>query len=191
MNVYYYDFSRDTHTLSELGKYLGQQRYEYCKSMKSEVAGLRSAYVFMLLRYALKKEYGIDEMPVFEKNAYGKPFLKNFPDIFFSMSHTKKSVLCAVSDVPVGADIQDIRPLRIGIGKKFLTANEFQNVAQITDENERNRQLCRIWCIKESYGKMTGKGFGEGFTDIDSNELISSGRAFVTQKDGCFISVCI
>lgn len=189
--IYYYDFSQSDRILSDLREFLSDERYEYCSGMKSDTSALRSAYGFMLLRYALKKEYGITEMPVFAMNEYGKPFLSGHTDIWFNISHSQKSVVCAVADRPVGVDIQDIRPLNMRVGEKFMTKTEEAAVKSITDPDELNRELCRLWCIKESYGKMTGKGFGEGFKKVETDRLIAENRVSVTERGGFFISVCI
>lgn len=58
-----------------------------------------------LAKYAIKKEFGIpfsNQEFSYYKNK--KPFFKN--DIFFSVSHSEKAVACAVSEYPVGIDIQ-------------------------------------------------------------------------------------
>ena len=189
--VWLYDFSGDSHTLPELRALLGGQRYSYCSNMKNETAALRSAYAFLLLRYALKKEYGVTEIPTFTFNEYGKPFLKERPDLFFSLSHSGKRVVCAVDIAPVGADIQDIRDISLRTGEKFLEPNEYNIFSRITDEKKLSYELSMIWCVKESYGKMTGKGFGEGFRSFSAEDLLLSEQtAFVTERDGFFISVC-
>jgi len=145
----------------------------------------------MLLRYALKKEYGIREIPEFVLNEYGKPFLADHKDIFFNFSHSGKQVICAVDNSPIGIDIQDIRHLSLKVGEKFLSESEKKRISGIKDETMLDRELSRIWCIKESYGKMTGKGFGEGFRSFDTYDLMKSGQAFLTEKNGAFISICL
>ena len=122
-DIYYYDHSGDTRSLKELAPLLGENRAGYCGRMKNVNAALNSAYAFLLLRYALKKKYGISAVPEFNYNEYGKPFLKDFPDIYFSMSHCAGRVVCAVSDSPVGVDIQDHRKLNMRTAEKFLTDN--------------------------------------------------------------------
>ncbi len=159
--VYYYDFSAAGRSLSCLKPFLSDERYSYCAKMKNETAALRSAYGYMLLRLALKQKYGITEMPSFYCNEYGKPFLTEHPDIFFNISHSGKSVVCAVSEEPVGIDIQDIRHLSFNVGNKFLTDEELGMVTGL-EPADLDRELCRIWCIKESYGKMTGKASAKG-----------------------------
>ena len=152
---------------------------------------MRSVFAFLLLRYALHKEYGICDVPQFTINEHGKPFLSDYPDIYFSMSHCTSAVVCAVSRSPVGADIQDIRRLSLSIAGKFLTPAELERISLITDVEQRDKELCRLWSIKESFSKMTGKGFSEGFTGIDTGRLTSEGRALWTFRNGCYISVCI
>ncbi len=189
--VYYYSYDIGAYKLSELKELLGEARYAYCSNMKSESAALNSAYAFILLRYALAKEYGITDIPEFNHGDHGKPFLKDFPNIYFSMSHCAGKVVCAVADVPVGTDIQDIRKINLRAAGHFLTPDELEKVSIITDESQRTKELCRLWCIKESHSKMTGIGFGEGFASYAADDLINSGIASVTEKDGCFISVCV
>ncbi|MBQ9385196.1 MAG: 4'-phosphopantetheinyl transferase superfamily protein [Ruminiclostridium sp.] len=190
MNVYMYNYSGDGFGIVELAPFLGEQRYAYCSGMKAENAALQSAYAFMLLRYALKKEYGIFDIPVFSYNEHGKPFLADCPDIYFSLSHCSKTVLCAVSEAPVGVDVQDVRKISMRAAEKFLTETEYRNIEELGSEEERYTELCRLWCIKESYGKMTGKGFGEGFRSFEAQTLIERKQALCTRKNGLFLSVC-
>ena len=168
-DILLYDFSDDKHSLDEIADLLGKQRYDYCRRMKSEKAGLASAFAFLLLRYGLKKYYGIADIPELTFGEHGKPFLKEYPGLYFSMSHAKSRAVCAIADNPVGVDIQDIRPLSASAAAKFLTDTESGQISA-----EDSTALCRAWSIKESYSKMTGKGFSEGFTNIVTGKLIRS-----------------
>ena len=47
--------------------------------------------------------------PEFGYTAQGKPFLLARPDIHFSISHTKNAILVAISDAPIGVDIEAFR----------------------------------------------------------------------------------
>lgn len=185
-DILLYDFSDDKHSLDEIADLLGKQRYDYCRRMKSEKAGLASAFAFLLLRYGLKKYCGITDIPELTFGEHGKPFLKEYPGLYFSMSHAKSRAVCAIADNPVGVDIQDIRPLSASAARKFLTDTELRQIS-----TEDSAALCKAWSIKESYSKMTGKGFSEGFTNIDTEMLIRSGKASVTEKDGYIISICM
>ena len=61
-----------------------------------------------LLR-GLRERFDINEMPAFAYNEHGKPYLKEHPDIHFSISHCKEAVGCFVSNRPCGLDIERIR----------------------------------------------------------------------------------
>lgn len=192
--IYYYDFAGDSHSVDDLRELLGSQRYEYCAKMKNKKAGLSSAYAFLLLRYALKKEYGITDIPTFTYNEYGKPSLKEHSGIYFSMSHSGTCVICAVADVPVGADIQEMKDISLRVGKKFLDPTEYEIFSHRSDPKMLSHDLCMTWCVKESYGKMTGKGFGEGFTGFSAEDLLLAEYTvptLVTERNGYFISVCM
>lgn len=162
------------------------------RRLRAERAGSASfrrdtVFSYLLLRLALSEEYGILSAPEFTYGAYGKPFLKENPELFFSISHSGGAAFCAVADFPIGADLQVIRRVKSGVGRKFCTPLEMQTVSRSADPD---RALCRLWCIKESYGKLTGKGFSEGFSSVDTAALLSLGRAFVTERDGFYLSVC-
>ena len=47
--------------------------------------------------------------PEFGYTEKGKPFLLDRPDIHFSISHTKNAILVAISDAPIGVDIEAFR----------------------------------------------------------------------------------
>ena len=53
---------------------------------------------------------GLDDL-VIEENAVGKPRLRAFPGIHFSLSHTEGLAMCVVADHPVGCDVEKIVPL--------------------------------------------------------------------------------
>ena len=158
--------------------------------MKSVKAGTCSAYAFLLLRYALKKEFGITEMPSFTYNEHGKPFFRDHPDIYFNMSHSGTRAVCAVSRSPVGVDIQEIRKINFRAASKFLTTQELEAVTSLPDDEAETEELSRLWCIKESIGKCTGKGFAEGFTSIEAESFIKIGKVRYTRCGDYFISVC-
>ena len=49
--------------------------------------------------------------PVIVVDSNGKPSLRDFPGIHFSISHTDGLVMCAVADHSVGCDVERIVPL--------------------------------------------------------------------------------
>lgn len=47
---------------------------------------------YLLLRYGLRKEYGINENVVLSEGSCGKPYLSNYPFVHFNLSHCDKGV---------------------------------------------------------------------------------------------------
>lgn len=60
----------------------------------------------ILAKTAIKKTFGIDiAKQNFTYTGHGKPYLLNYPDVHFNISHSGEYVACAVADSPVGVDI--------------------------------------------------------------------------------------
>ena len=63
-----------------------------------------------LLGFALKKRFGITGFPLeIGLGEYGKPYLAAHPGIEFNISHSGLYVVVAVSDVPVGIDVEEVQ----------------------------------------------------------------------------------
>ena len=111
---------------------------------------------FLLLRYALYKEYAITEMPGIETDENGKPFFVNHV-CHFNLSHCDTAVACALDSAPVGVDVQDFRPIRDNVLPKVCSENEQALLLQCSTPE---KLFAAFWAGKESYGKYTGEGIG-------------------------------
>lgn len=88
-------------------------------------------------------------------DARGKP---RCDGAFFSLSHAGDLALCAVSDVPVGCDIEPAKDAPFEIAPRVFTAAERAWLRASQDEKEAQRRFFTLWTLKESYMKMTGEG---------------------------------
>lgn len=154
-------------------------------SLKIRTDSINCAVTYLLLCKLLKENYGISSPPEFSFGAHGKPYLKNHRSIFFSISHCKNAVACVISNEQVGVDILDSRAVNEAISKKICTETELFELSKAPDKQKYLRML---WCIKESYSKMTGKGYCDGFTLIEHSQLTDK-SAFRDFGDYC-VSVC-
>lgn len=64
-----------------------------------------------LLTMLLRERYSWQTLPAMEAEPDGKPFFTAYPGVCFSLSHTAGAAAAAVSDTPVGVDIQCLRPV--------------------------------------------------------------------------------
>lgn len=84
--------------------------------------------------------------------AHGKPYLANFPDLFFSLSHSGDYVLCAVADREIGADIQQERKEQgERIVQKYFTDGEREWYLAASGDAVRKSRFYRLWAGKEAY----------------------------------------
>lgn len=90
---------------------------------------------------------------------HGKPYFREAEGFFFNLSHSGSSAVCCVSDTETGCDCELIRERGKGIAERFFHQAEVMRLAAIEDEAHRTEEFTRIWTLKESYMKCTGKGF--------------------------------
>ena len=162
---------------------LSDERCEKALKHHSTLGRKLSVGVYLLLCFALKDKYGIEEAVEFGYNENGKPFLKDYPYIHFNLSHCKKAVACAVSDIEVGVDVQDVRPVSDKVAKRVLTEAEYGKfkVAQTPDE-----YFCGIWTVKESFLKRTVQEIRADLSKISAESIIDR---TVYSSDGYFCCV--
>lgn len=128
-----------------------------------------------LLKYGLLKEYGIDlSACTVLKNKHGKPYLKEYPDIFFNISHCSSSgsrsrmAVCVFGNSSVGIDIEAKRPFSERLLKKVLSSEEYNNF-DTSDE----LGFLKYWTLKEAYGKAKGVGM---LYDYANTNFFHNGR---------------
>jgi 4'-phosphopantetheinyl transferase len=117
--------------------------------------------VELLLNHVLGK-LGVYD-PIFGKDNYDKPYLKNHSQIYYNLSHSENYVACAVSDSPVGVDIEYIDTFNWDLAKKCFYGSEYE---YILNKNNSNNAFFELWVLKESYMKMTGLGFRLGLDEF-------------------------
>ncbi len=119
----------------------------------------------LCLKYAVEAhtqfEYKNLKIKFAEKN---KPFVEDNP-FYFSLSHSGEYAVCAISDSPIGIDIEQEGRLSEKVAKRF-------NISRGTEE----------WTEREAKGKMTG----EGFFDSSENNYTFSHKKI----NGYIITVC-
>ena len=111
----------------------------------------------LLLRRLLQEALpGVEFPPPFAYNQQDKPFLEEYPDLYFNISHSGRWAACALCHAPVGVDIQQQRALKAGILRKFAPPE--REVLEKLPESEKNAAVCDLWSLKEAYCKCTGEG---------------------------------
>ena len=97
----------------------------------------------LLRAAALRQGWGEVELTFSPR---GKPLLAG-QGRWLSLSHSGGYALCALSDGPVGVDIDLLRPHRPGLPKYCMSEEERAGW------DGSDRDFCRIWTLKESWCK--------------------------------------
>ncbi len=86
--------------------------------------------------------------------------------VYFSISHSGEYVAVAVSEEPVGIDVEHKDDKRFLISKRMFDQNDMDYIAPegfeaLETDSDTEEAQCRfrdVWTIKESYVKCIGKG---------------------------------
>ena len=112
----------------------------------------------LLLEYAVAQHYPSIVHPLSISIAEGgKPYLINEPNVHFSLSHSAGWAVCALSDHPVGVDIERCEPGRRDVAARFFHKDEVRYLISLLP-SMRDDAFYKLWTLKESFVKSTGRG---------------------------------
>ena len=127
---------------------------------------------YLILCRALWEQYRWRALPPIRTTSLGKPYFPDHPDVHFNLSHTAGAVLVALSDRPVGVDIERIRPVSPRTMRRL--ADVTTGVAVILRTEGENRIVLHA-----------GANHALAATDVvsDLRRIGESGDIFVTQGE--------
>lgn len=133
---------------------LPRERLEKIERTKQKKSQVESICAGLLLEYALQEQDLKGAELTFLKNADGKPYIAEYPELFYNLSHSKEYVALVMDEHPVGVDVEG---LRMGYQK---LVNRFFAEDEVTALQERwsDQLFTKLWTRKESYLKATGFG---------------------------------
>lgn len=140
-----------------------QQKLAVLKHAKDKNRSLGAGVV---LDHALAA-YGLTEREMeYEFGQWGKPSFKYYPKLHFSLSHSGDYAICSIGDKPVGNDIEQIKQGRLKVADRFFAKEELDWMYAAKEEEEITRRMFRIWTMKESFLKVTGRGMSLSLRDF-------------------------
>ena len=147
--------------------------------------GLNSHVAGQLLLRQMYEAHTGEEMPDIGTMHRGKPYFLT-GDLHFSITHTKNTVFCALSDSPVGIDAEELtRKVSPSMAEKILSPDELAQYQALEDPEEQNLALLRFWVLKEAEVKCSGLGL-RGYPN-HTNFRLDDPRVQV--MDGCLVAV--
>lgn len=173
---------------------MSEERKSAVLRYRSETDRKRTVLGEILARRAISEHCGVAQSEIeFKRTEKGKPFAVGL-SVGFNVSHSENTVICAVSDKNVGADVEVIRPINMKITRVacnesdllYLFGDNLQNTESVETDRETLKRFFEIWTAKEAYFKYTGSGIAD-MKSLSYNEL----RPFcVCEYDGeCIITV--
>lgn len=181
----------------EWREWMTEERQEKISRLSRPEDRAQCAAAGILLFYGLKK-WGISDIREgFYVDGKGKPCHKQ---ICFNLSHSGSFILCALSEHPVGCDIERIRYGKERLVYRFFSEQEQAYVLAGTDEEERARRFTRVWTLIESYAKLTGEGLLRTVDKISwnmehdprvfRNGICQNVEVFLAEKEDYMAAVC-
>jgi 4'-phosphopantetheinyl transferase len=106
-----------------------------------------------------------------ETSAHGKPYLPDYPELAFNLSHTGDALMVAVAQLcQLGVDIEQCkpRPVLADLADRCFGSEEIIYWQQLP-EAEQIRAFYQFWTRKEAFVKATGFGITLGMKDCVLN----------------------
>ncbi|NLO47455.1 MAG: 4'-phosphopantetheinyl transferase superfamily protein [Clostridiales bacterium] len=155
-------------------------RMRFEEDKKRSVAGDYLARCLISRRFSV-----VPESVALTSSASGKPVVLG-PKTFISISHSGDYALCALSEKPVGADIEKLKKSDERVIRRVCSDAE---IRYITEKNTDFR-FFQLWTLKEAYAKARGTGV---FTkEIKTDFVLTDNiRTFKTQQGVFHISYLI
>ncbi len=115
-----------------LARVSGQRRQQALRYRQERDRRLCVA-AYRLLQLALQRQYGIGEPPQFTYTSKGKPLLAGHRHIHCSLSHCQSAAAVAVSDHPVGIDIETRDHYSEEVAARVMSGDEMRRILTSTD----------------------------------------------------------
>ena len=163
-----------------------EERQNEINAISNERVRREKYYVWKLLEYAIKDSFSQDVSKIsFTKSKNGKWLCKEFE---FSLSHSAEAISVALSDTPVGIDVERIRVKRSKkMAEYILTEKEYFEYSDIPDEKSED-YIVRKWCQKEAVFKMQNKAHFKP-SEIESAEYFSVTKHFDIGEEKYILAV--
>lgn len=142
---------------------LSDQRREQALKFRYELGRKTSAMAYLLLCEGLRQEYGIMERPLFEYGEHGKPSIVGHPEIHFNLSHCREAVVCALSDRPVGIDVEAVSHYKESVARYTMNERELR---EILEAERPDVAFTRLWTMKEAFLKLSGEGLRDDLKSV-------------------------
>lgn len=89
----------------------------------------------------------------------GKPYIVEYPDIQYNISHAGDWIVCGIGDEVLGIDIEREERYSRRVVERFFHPEEQEDIFSQDSEEKEQEIFARYWVMKESFMKLSGAGF--------------------------------
>ncbi len=144
---------------------LSQDEHNKAASIKSPIQRAQYIEVRAKLRWVLASFINVKpEQLNFALGEHGKPYLPNYSDYHFNLSHSGDQLVITVAQhCPLGIDIEQWKP-KAGfqaLVQRCFAEEEKAYWLALPDKHKKSG-FYRFWTRKEAFVKATGRGIGLG-----------------------------
>lgn len=160
-------------TVEQLLPLVSEQRKEEALRFRHLFGQFACLKSYVMLRELLEKR-GLRHPFLFQKNEHGKPSLVGHPEIHFNISHCKAGIAVAVSDAPIGIDIESYREAHESLVRYTMNDEECRLIMASDDPI---RTFTEYWTRKEAVFKLRGTGI----MTVEIKDLLQGDEVIETQ----------
>jgi len=144
---------------------LDSDEHRRAAAITNERSHRRFVASYGMLRNILSQTVGEPPQAIrIHRTEHGKPYLADYPELAFNLSHTGDRLIIAVGrNCRLGIDVETCKPrpnLRALVAKCFAEVEAAW--WQALPDSDKNREFYRYWTRKEAFVKATGRGIGQG-----------------------------
>ncbi|MDR0404875.1 MAG: 4'-phosphopantetheinyl transferase superfamily protein [Oscillospiraceae bacterium] len=154
----------DKRYVHDFFKYISKEKRDKLNLFKSDADYNRSLCAEIIVRQFFIESFSLNNAEIhMNYDKLGKPYIENFPNTHFSISHSGNYIIVAFSSELVGADIEIIKDFNYNkIANRYFENSE-KNYVFGAKSIASLKRFYNIWTIKESYTKLQGVGLTKGF----------------------------
>ena len=135
-------------------KMLPDSRLEKLSRIKPDTARIQCVAAGILLEIGLRDYSICGKNVTFLKNSDGKPYILEYPNLHYNLSHSGEYVALVMADCAVGIDIEKVRYGQERLVKRFFSKEE----AECLLESFSDLAFTKTWTRKEAFIKAKGIG---------------------------------
>lgn len=136
---------------------------------KKNISLLAGIMIEHKVREYIEKKQGkkIENLGI-QYGEHGKPYLPQYPNIHFNLTHAGQFVVLAVGDEPMGIDMEECKKANMNLAKRCYHKEEYEKLRKLkeNDWEECSIRFYQYWTMKESYLKYDGSGITRPLSEL-------------------------